>query len=130
MPASKTLISYIVRYGGRCRDCADTTIGPICDGTGLPCGDGERAIQHVLAALAYGVKNGFIARDDEPDLLSTARAEARREALEEALRAAWSGFKQDDAAIAVCAIVDLLPPERRKAACEKAAAMTKEPSDV
>ncbi len=87
MPASKTLISYIVRYGGRCRDCADTTIGPICDGTGLPCGDGERAIQHVLASLAYGMKNGFIAREDEPDLLSTARAEARREALEEALQA-------------------------------------------
>lgn len=90
MPTSKVLISYIVRYGGRCRDCADTTIGPICDGTGLPCGDGERAIQHVLAALAYGVKNGFIARDDEPDILSTARAEARREALEEAVRIASS----------------------------------------
>lgn len=42
------------------------------------------------------------------EILSTARAEARREALEEAVKAAWPGFERDDAAVSVCAILDLL----------------------
>lgn len=53
------VVQYIGRWGGHCRDCADNM--GICH-TGLPCGDGAKAITHVLSALAYGINNGFLQR--------------------------------------------------------------------
>lgn len=53
------VVQYIGRWGGHCRDCADNM--GICH-TGLPCGDGAKAIAHVLSALAYGINNGFLPR--------------------------------------------------------------------
>lgn len=97
----------------------------LCSGCGCPLGRERIGIIGVPGVWhAHCLPNPSTVR-----LISTARAEARMEVLEEALRAAWSGFKKDDAAIAVCAIVDLLPPERREAACQEAAAMTKKPTN-
>lgn len=53
------VVQYISRWGGHCRNCADNM--GICH-TGLPCGDGDKAIAHVLTALAYGINNGFLPR--------------------------------------------------------------------
>lgn len=52
------LVRYIARYGGSCRDCADED--GVCPTSGLPCGEAERAIRHVLKALNYGVSNGYL----------------------------------------------------------------------
>lgn len=51
-------VSYIDRYGGRCRDCADE--GGVCPNRGLPCADSTKAIRFVLDALAYGINHGYI----------------------------------------------------------------------
>lgn len=59
IPITDEVTRYVALYGGRCRDCADTTFGPICNGTGLPCGE-RKGIEHVLAALNYGFKHGFL----------------------------------------------------------------------
>lgn len=50
-------VETILRYGGRCRDCADGN--GICEGSGLPCEPDEarKAIRHVLAARAYYVEH-------------------------------------------------------------------------
>ena len=87
---SRNLIRYISLYGGFCRDCADTVIAPVCGGKGLPCGGPEhdRAIEHVLAAVAYGIEHKFIASEDEPDAVKIARTQARNAALEEAAKVA------------------------------------------
>lgn len=55
------VVSYIARYGGRCRDCADED--GICPTSGLPCEGYIKAIRHVLEALNYGVANGYISKD-------------------------------------------------------------------
>jgi len=52
------IIGYIVRYGGRCRDCADHQ--GICPNSFLPCADADKAIRRVLEAFNYGVTNGFL----------------------------------------------------------------------
>lgn len=53
-------IDYVLRYGGRCRECADR-LG-LCH-NGLPCDvdDAKTAIRWVLKALNYGISNGFLA---------------------------------------------------------------------
>ncbi|MFN3303144.1 MAG: hypothetical protein ACK44A_05420 [Roseateles sp.] len=50
--------SYVARWGGSCRDCADEN--GVCPNSGLPCGGADKAIGHVFKALAYGVKHGYI----------------------------------------------------------------------
>lgn len=54
-------VEYALRYGGRCRDCADH-LG-VCPGSGLPCNvdDARRAIKHVLDAIDYGTKHAYFA---------------------------------------------------------------------
>ena len=52
-------VTYIRRYGGSCRDCADEN--GVCPNRGLPCADSEKAIRFVLEALAYGINHGYIA---------------------------------------------------------------------
>lgn len=51
-------VSYIARYGGMCRDCADE--GGICPSSGLPCANSRKAIEHVLNALKYGIEHKFL----------------------------------------------------------------------
>lgn len=51
-------VKYVQHYRGRCRDCADTN--GICPNSGLPCADGDKAIQFVLDALTYGVNHGYV----------------------------------------------------------------------
>lgn len=58
IPATKEVVDYIARYGGKCRDCADD--GPVCPNSGMPCGGREKAIRFVLGAYNYGVKHGFL----------------------------------------------------------------------
>jgi|SRR6478609_2552510 len=50
-------LEFLVQYGGRCRDCAD--VGPVCESTGIGCGERRKAMKFALDALAYGVRNGF-----------------------------------------------------------------------
>lgn len=51
-------VDYVWRYGGRCRDCADEN--GICPLSGLPCGEARKAIEWVIGAINYGLKNGFL----------------------------------------------------------------------
>jgi hypothetical protein len=51
-------LEFLVQYGGRCRDCAD--VGPVCESTGIGCGERRKAMKFALDALAYGVRNGFV----------------------------------------------------------------------
>lgn len=59
------VVSYIARYGGRCRDCADEH--GVCPTSGLPCEGYIKAIRHVLEALNYGVSKGFLVTHTAPD---------------------------------------------------------------
>lgn len=52
------VVAYIQRYGGFCRDCADEN--GVCPSSGLPCAGSDKAIRHVLAALDYGTKHGYL----------------------------------------------------------------------
>ena len=52
------VVGYVARWGGQCRDCADEH--GVCPNSGLPCGGSSKAIEHVIAALQYGVQNGYI----------------------------------------------------------------------
>lgn len=54
-----TTIDYVLKYGGRCRECADHH--GLCP-NGLPCDvdDAKTAIRWVLKALNYGIANGFL----------------------------------------------------------------------
>lgn len=61
IPVTKEVVSYVSRYGGRCRDCGDND--GVCPGSGLPCGSADKAIRHVLEAINYGVKHGYIKPD-------------------------------------------------------------------
>jgi hypothetical protein len=53
-------IEYVARFGGMCKDC-DYAHGR-CFVNGLPCETDEKrkAIRHVLTAVMYGLKHGFI----------------------------------------------------------------------
>lgn len=66
----ESCIRYALRFGGMCRDCADTRVQGICDHSGMPC-DPEicrKVLRHALAAWRYGVKHGYIANPIEaPD---------------------------------------------------------------
>lgn len=53
----RSLLVYIARYGGICRDCADNA--GICPHKGLPCADDE-GVRHVLSAIGYGLAYGYI----------------------------------------------------------------------
>lgn len=54
------IVSYVLRYGGKCRDCAD--VDGICPNTDMPCGFELKTavIKHTLKALEYGMSHGFI----------------------------------------------------------------------
>ncbi len=58
IPVTPDVIRYIIRYGGNCRDCADHD--SICPTSGLPCGDSAKAITHVLNAINYGTRHGYL----------------------------------------------------------------------
>lgn len=62
---SQEIVDYVIRYGGRCRECADEK--GVCPGSGLPCADPEKAIRHVLRAYKYGMANGFITARPKPE---------------------------------------------------------------
>jgi hypothetical protein len=53
------LIEYLMRYGGRCRDCADNH--GVCPLTGIGCGESRRAAEHFVKAMEYATKHGFAA---------------------------------------------------------------------
>lgn len=52
-------VNYVLRYGGRCRECADRD--GVCE-TGLPCSvdDAAKVIRHIIGALNYGRSHGFL----------------------------------------------------------------------
>ena len=56
---TEELAAYVVRYGGRCRDCADHD--GVCPG-GLPCDPSQArdAVLHVVQALNYGFAHGYL----------------------------------------------------------------------
>lgn len=58
----KAAIDYALRYGGMCRDCADTRVRGICDNSGMPCDPAvcRKVIAHALGAWHYGIKHGFV----------------------------------------------------------------------
>lgn len=60
--ADKDAIAYVIRFGGMCRDCADTRVRGICDNSGMPCNSDvcRKVIAHALNAWRYGIKHGFI----------------------------------------------------------------------
>lgn len=58
------LVTYLLRYGGRCRECADNF--GLCPNRPLPCADADKTIRHVLEAYNYGVTNGFIPDSSSP----------------------------------------------------------------
>lgn len=53
----RDIVYYVAKYGGRCNDC-ELTNG-ICRNSGLPC-SGTQGIEHVINALRYGIRKGFI----------------------------------------------------------------------
>lgn len=61
-PTDDELIRYALRFGGMCRDCADTAIRGICDHSGMPCSSdtNRKVIRHALEAWRYGVKHRFL----------------------------------------------------------------------
>lgn len=61
---TEELIRYIVRYGGSCRDCADEA--GVCPSSGLPCEGADKAVRHVLTALNYGSKHGYLPSPSPP----------------------------------------------------------------
>lgn len=54
----KETLDYVIRYGGRCRDCADHF--GICPNSGLPCAESGKAIKWVIDAINYGTGMGYI----------------------------------------------------------------------
>jgi len=60
--ADAILVDYVLRYGGRCRECADAKVWGVCDHSGIPCHleSASKAVRHMLSAIRYGVKHGFI----------------------------------------------------------------------
>lgn len=68
-PARSKLIDYVLGYGGRCRECADND--GICRGSGLPCkpDQARKAVEHVLAALAFYEENPQFVGGTRPSAL-------------------------------------------------------------
>lgn len=62
IPLDDETVSYILRYGGRCRECADNP-SQICVIGGLPCNvdAARKVIRHTITALNYGIEHGFLA---------------------------------------------------------------------
>lgn len=60
IPVTDETVSYIMQYGGRCRECADAM--GVCPTSGLPCiaDEARSAIRHTLRAINYGMRNGFL----------------------------------------------------------------------
>ena len=58
--ALEAAVDYVLRYGGRCRDCADEA--GICPHSGLACDpdDAGKVIRYVLRAAEYGRANGYL----------------------------------------------------------------------
>ena len=54
----KSVVNYVLRYGGMCRNCADED--GVCPSSGLPCENADKAVEHVLSALNYGINHGYI----------------------------------------------------------------------
>ena len=54
------IVTYIMRYGGMCRGCADED--GVCPTSGLPCDtkDARKAVAWVLNAYKYGIKHDYI----------------------------------------------------------------------
>jgi len=54
------IIDYVMRYGGRCRDCADED--GVCPTNRTPCEPKVKraVIEHTLKSLEYGLSHGFI----------------------------------------------------------------------
>lgn len=67
-------IEYAIRYGGRCRECADSAIWGVCDTNGAPCDPAvfRAAINHALKAWTYGIAHGFTT-NPLPDATQSAR---------------------------------------------------------
>ncbi len=89
-----TTIDYVLRYGGRCRECADH-LG-ICP-SGLPCDvdDAKTAIRHVLKALNYGISHGFLAALSAPAPAQGAIADIAAERLRQIEAEGWSQDHDD-----------------------------------
>ncbi len=61
------LVRYISRWGGStCKDCELAPDG-VCIHSGLPCDcdQSDKAIRHVLDAVSYGLKHGYISPSGE-----------------------------------------------------------------
>lgn len=58
--ATEEVVGYAIRYGGRCRGCADEN--GICPSAGLPCDSAlaRRAVRHVIDAVNYGLRHGYL----------------------------------------------------------------------
>lgn len=59
-------INYVLRYGGMCRGCADHD--GVCPTNGLPCDTeaARRSVRHVLEALDYGERHGYLPAPPAP----------------------------------------------------------------
>lgn len=76
VPDDVKTLDYIARYGGKCRDCADSD--GHCPNSGLPC-DADEArstIRHVIDAVNYGIETGFFKLAPPDDLDPTERLPA------------------------------------------------------
>lgn len=82
------LVSYVARYGGMCRGCADEN--GICPSSGLPCANVDKAIRHVIEALRYGTQHGYI-----PPLFNDERTTVALKAAKDELEALWSFWGQN-----------------------------------
>lgn len=60
--ATPGVVDYVLRFGSRCRDCADED--GVCPASGLPCEGARKAVEHVVGALNYGVEHGYITLAD------------------------------------------------------------------
>jgi len=91
-PVGDDLVGYVLRYGGMCRDCAD--MDGVCQ-SGQPCDTDQRraVVKHTVAALAYGIKHGFIANPfTSPPLSREGEDSAEVERLRDALEKISDGY--------------------------------------
>jgi hypothetical protein len=108
-PARDALIDFLVKYGGRCRDCADEA--GFCPRSGIGCGQREKAADYFVSALEYGSEHGFAGGYKLIDPATFAALVAERdEAMEEIdrLKAALSNIADSDD------IENALDPQRNK----------------
>jgi hypothetical protein len=68
--ASEAMTQSILRYGGRCRDCADMNPRGLCDNRWLPCDPTKKraAVEFILSAQRYYLEH--------PEFLAEAPARA------------------------------------------------------